>query len=90
MGLLQRVAVLEKDTELEILGIKFRNGFNVEVPYDVLHTHPVRFSIHADEGISTSRPRVPDPPVINRNHLKISGDQMQMISILKDGSNNQT
>ena len=43
MGLLQRVAVLEKDTELEILGIKFRNGFNVEVPYDILHTHPVRF-----------------------------------------------
>ena len=49
VGLLQRVAVLEKATELEILGIKFRNGFNVEVPYDVLHTHPVRVFNFADE-----------------------------------------
>ena len=44
VGLLQRVAVIGKGTELDILGIKFKNGFNVEVPYDVLHTHPVRFS----------------------------------------------
>ena len=43
VGYVQRVAVLDKDTELEILGIKFKNGFTVEVPYDILHTHSVRF-----------------------------------------------
>ena len=43
IGSIQRVAVLDKDTELEILGIKFKNGFTVEVPYDILHTHSVRF-----------------------------------------------
>ena len=58
VGLLQHVAVLEKATELEILGIKFRNGFNVEVPCDVLHTHPVRFFIFSDDGMSRACPPV--------------------------------
>ena len=41
VGFIQRVAVIDK--EIEILGIKFKNGFNIDVPYDVLHTNPVRF-----------------------------------------------
>ena len=35
-----RVATLPKNTELEISGIKIKNGFNIEIPYDLLHTHP--------------------------------------------------
>ena len=38
--ILNRVAKIPKNTELEIAGIKFKNGFNVEIPYDLLHTHP--------------------------------------------------
>ena len=41
VGFIQRVAVIDK--EIEILGIKFKNGFNIDVPYDILHTNPVRF-----------------------------------------------
>ena len=37
---LNRVATLPKNTELEISGIKMKNGFNVEIPYDLLHVHP--------------------------------------------------
>ena len=48
VGYVQRVAVLDKDTELEILGIKFKNGFTVEVSYDILHTHSVRFQRKVD------------------------------------------
>ena len=40
MSNLNRVATLPKNTELEISGIKMKNGFNVEIPYDLLHVHP--------------------------------------------------
>ena len=37
---LKRVATLPNNAELELAGIKFKNGFNVEIPNDLLHTHP--------------------------------------------------
>ena len=40
MSFFYRVATLPKNTELEISGIKMKNGFNVEIPYDLLHVHP--------------------------------------------------
>lgn len=35
-----RVAVIPGSGELELAGVKIKNGFNVEVPYDLLHIHP--------------------------------------------------
>ena len=35
-----RVATLPNNSELELDGIKFKNGFNVEIPNDLLHVHP--------------------------------------------------
>ena len=40
VGLNFRVAVIPDSGELELAGVKMRNGFNVEVPYDLLHIHP--------------------------------------------------
>ena len=35
-----RVAVIPNGGELELAGVKIKDGFNVEVPYDLLHIHP--------------------------------------------------
>ena len=35
-----RVAVIPGSGELELNGVKIKDGFNVEVPYDLLHIHP--------------------------------------------------
>ena len=37
--------MLPNNTELELIGIKFKNGFNVEIPNDILHINPgLRFN----------------------------------------------
>ena len=35
-----RNAVIPGSGELELAGVKIKNGFNIEVPYDLLHIHP--------------------------------------------------
>jgi len=40
VGVNFRVATLPNNAELELNGIKFKDGFNVEIPNDLLHTHP--------------------------------------------------
>ena len=35
-----RVAVIPNSGELELAGVKIKDGFNLEVPYDLLHIHP--------------------------------------------------
>ena len=40
VGLNFRVAVIPGSGELELAGVKIKDGFNVEVPYDILHIHP--------------------------------------------------
>ena len=45
----------------QILGIKFKNGFNIDVPYDVLHTNPVRVLItFVRPGVQFGRPLKPN------------------------------
>lgn len=35
-----RVAVIPAGDDLMVAGIKIQNGFNIEIPYDLLHIHP--------------------------------------------------
>ena len=62
------------------MGIKFKNGFNVDVPYDILHTNPVRFS-----RITFAQEILNQIGISILNRIKISGDPMQRIFILRDG-----